>query len=95
MNNPLYRMVALAALGCAASTCLATPPPSGWVSVASTPTGATITIDGQVIHTPTNATFALSPGSHVIVISDGPSHLNCRLPTTVVSGQTVKVSCPS
>ena len=72
----------------------ATPPQSGWISVVSTPPGAAITIDNQKVNQPTNATFALAPGAHTVVISGGPSKLSCAVTVTVKSGETSAIQCP-
>ncbi len=94
-ESPSLRALIAVSLLSAFSLSRATPPPLGWLSIISTPPGAQITIDGQTVGAVTNATFALAPGSHVVVISGGPGNLSCRIEKKVEAKQTVEVRCPS
>jgi hypothetical protein len=88
------RTFVAAALLYLSGVCRATPPPSGWISVISTPPGANITIDGQKVGQPANATFALSPGRHTVLISGGAGNLHCLVTIAVESGRTKEIQCP-
>lgn len=69
-------------------------PQPGLLKVSSTPTGASITINGQLMNGKTNATFVVTPGEYKIEVTSDSKKLTCNPESThVYSGQTTQVSC--
>jgi uncharacterized repeat protein (TIGR02543 family) len=48
---------------------IATPPPNGTITVTSTPSGATVGLDGSNVGTTPLSAYVATPGSHVITVS--------------------------
>lgn len=71
------------------------PSAPGRLSVASTPPGATVTIDGRQMSRPAPSTFTVSPGSHKVTAETPAGEaLTCNPGSpNVYSGSTVRVSC--
>jgi hypothetical protein len=68
-------------------------PQPGKLVISSNPTGATISINGSVVSQHTNANFTVSPGNYAIVVTSPDGSFKCTGSRTVVSGQTVSVTC--
>jgi PEGA domain len=68
------------------------PPQPGQLTVKSTPAGASITIDGQLMKRPTNYTYYVSPGTHRVSLSAPPA---CTQQTTVpvTAGTALTLNC--
>jgi hypothetical protein len=64
--------------------------------VTSTPPGAKITLNGNEVQRPTNATLVVGPGKYKIAVTGGPGNVNCgEKEVTVVAGKDVALSCTS
>ena len=69
-------------------------PQPGLLKIMSTPTGATITINGQAMNGKTNATFVVTPGEYKVEVTSGSKKLTCNPESThVYSGKTAEVAC--
>jgi hypothetical protein len=91
-KNYLMRML-LAAIGMWALAASAQmPPQSAKLVILSEPKGAAVTINGQPMHSTTNATFVVSPGKYdVSVVARA---LVCpSITLTVSGGQTLTKTC--
>jgi hypothetical protein len=72
-------------------TLVAVPPPVGAISITSTPSGASVTLDG-VSHGTTPATLTgITPGSHTLVVSSAGYQTSTQA-LTVTTGQTTSVN---
>jgi hypothetical protein len=85
----------LAAVGISPHATLAQmPPQSAKLVILSEPVGATVTVNHQTMHSKTNATIVVSPGTYVISVAAGA--LVCPEITLVVSaGETLTRTCTS
>lgn len=70
------------------------PPPPGRLVISSNPGGAIVTINGERMTQPTNATFVVSPGTYTVTVTSATSNLNCPgISLNVSGGQTVSRTC--
>ncbi len=70
------------------------PPQSAKLVILSEPSGATVKINGQTMHSTTSATFVVSPGTYLVSVAAGA--LVCpEIKLTVVGGQTLTKTCTS
>jgi hypothetical protein len=70
------------------------PPQSAKLVIQSEPAGATVTINNQQMHSVTNATFVVSPGTYVVSVAAGA--LACpNISLTVTGGEKVTKTCTS
>ena len=68
------------------------PPQSAKLVILSEPVGATVTVNHQTIHSKTNATIVVAPGTYVVSVAAGP--LVCPEITLAVSaGETLTKTC--
>lgn len=71
-----------------------TPSQPGQLKVTSTPTGAAIRINGNLMPAKTDATFVVNPGDYTVEVTSGSNKLNCKPPSVhVYSGQQAEVDC--
>lgn len=85
-------LVAVGMLPLAASPQM--PPQSAKLVIQSEPVGATVTINNQQMHSATNATFVVSPGSYVVSVAAGA--LVCpNITLTVSAGEKLTKTCTS
>lgn len=69
------------------------PPAPGKLSVTSTPSGATITIDNQSTGKETDFTFVVSPGDHSVSVKKDALPNCVTKMVTVTSGSVVLINC--
>jgi hypothetical protein len=89
---PRLRTVACGMLLLPAWSASQRPPQPGQLTVKSTPAGASITIDGQLMKRPTNYTYYVSPGTHTVSLSAPPA---CTQETkvSVTAGTALTLNC--
>jgi hypothetical protein len=70
------------------------PPQPGKLVISSEPSGAIVTINGQKMTQPTNATFVVSAGTYKVSVATADGVLVCSQVTLSVSGgQTALRHC--
>jgi hypothetical protein len=70
------------------------PPQPGKLTILSEPSGAIVTINGNKMNQPTNATFVVSAGLYTVSVASADKSLACPdTPLNVVGGQTVTRRC--
>jgi len=68
----------------------------GRLTVESTPPGATVTIDGQVMQRVTPFTFVISPGEHRVTVQgkdEAGKEMSCTTSLNVESGSAKSLRC--
>jgi hypothetical protein len=93
-GNRLTGVFAVLILLCPLELRTQMPPAPGKLIVSSEPPGAMVTINGNSMSQPTNATFLVSPGNYTVAVSSPDGKLRCPGTIFAVSaGGVVSHTC--